>query len=182
MVFLFTFVEILLLTENINNKGVIMFEKKTELKNAEQVKQDLETGIVVSSIYKIILDWWKLETENAEKGTNHEQKWLEAVLNFDFSILKLDTFVTGHREYISASLNEMFTATEQCFVPNRIKLLTSQLTLRFGCGVIELLNSRLKQTLMSIYGIPEDKADIYLEDYPCLWVIHIVQGAVLHIS
>lgn len=148
-----------------------MFKKKTNL-----IEQDLNLSNTVASIYSIVIQWWKIERENANNGNEIEQRFMQSLANFDFSY-----FRTFSEEEINQTLIELFEATEYNFVPNRIKLLAAQLELRFGTGVIQHLVDRLKHVLITIYNIDPKRVDSILRRYPTLWIVHCAQGAALQI-
>ena len=141
------------------------------------IEQDLQLSATIASIYSIVLKWWSVERENANNGNDIERRWIESVSNFDLSYFKIHT-----KEEVDLTLIELFEASEVNFVPNRIKLLTSQIELRFGSGIIEYMINRLKHILTTVYKVDQDLVDDILERYPSLWVVHVAQGSVLNIS
>ncbi len=153
-----------------------MFRKKEPVFQPS-IEQDLQLSATIASIYSIVLKWWSVERENANNGNDIERRWIESVSNFDLSYFKIHT-----KEEVDLTLTELFEASEVNFVPNRIKLLTSQIELRFGSGIIEYMINRLKHILTTIYKVDQDLVDDILERYPSLWVVHVAQGSVLNIS
>lgn len=153
-----------------------MFRKKEPVFQPS-IEQDLQLSATIASIYSIVLKWWSVERENANNGNDIEKRWIESVSNFDLSYFKIHT-----KEEVDLTLTELFEASEVNFVPNRIKLLTSQIELRFGSGIIEYMINRLKHILTTVYKVDQDLVDDILERYPSLWVVHVAQGSVLNIS
>lgn len=153
-----------------------MFRKKEPVFQPS-IEQDLQLSATIASIYSIVLKWWSVERENANNGNDIERRWIESVSNFDLSYFKIHT-----KEEVDLTLIELFEASEVNFVPNRIKLLTSQIELRFGSGIIEYMINRLKHILTTVYKVDQDLVDDILERYPSLWVVHVAQGSVLNIS
>lgn len=142
----------------------------------DTLEQDLKVSQTIASIYSIILQWWKIEQENSTKGTDIERRWIESVMNFDFGYFRI-----SNQQEIEATLVELFEASEVNFVPNRIKLLASQIELRFGTGIVNYFKERLKNILIQIYKVEERSVDDILDRYPYLWIIHVAQGAALNI-
>ena len=134
-------------------------------------KHDPSVNMVIAQIYTIIKHWYELEKANIEKGTDYEKSWFETVINFDFSGLA-DTDENNNSITI---LDELFTASEQCFVPNRMRLIASQIIERFGQEFIDLLNERLEYSLKYVWNIEKKRAKELIAQFPCLWLIHIVQ-------
>ena len=142
----------------------------------DTLEQDLKVSQTIASIYSIVLQWWKIEQENSTKGTDIERRWIESVMNFDFGYFRI-----SNQQEIEATLVELFEASEVNFVPNRIKLLASQIELRFGTGIVNYFKERLKNILIQIYKVEERSVDDILDRYPYLWIIHVAQGAALNI-
>ena len=142
----------------------------------DTLEQDLKVSQTIASIYSIVLQWWKIEQENSTNGTDIERRWIDSVMNFDFGYFKIHT-----DQEIELTMSELFEATEVNFVPNRIKLLASQIELRFGTGIVGYIKNRLKNILTQIYKIEEEKATTLVDEYPALWIVHMAQGAALNI-
>lgn len=142
----------------------------------DTLEQDLKVSQTIASIYSIVLQWWKIEQENSTKGTDIERRWIESVMNFDFGYFRI-----SNQQEIEATLIELFEASEVNFVPNRIKLLASQIELRFGTGIVNYFKERLKNILIQIYKVEGRSVDDILDRYPYLWIIHVAQGAALNI-
>lgn len=153
-----------------------MFRKNTS-SAPSNIEQDLQLSPTIASIYSIVLKWWSIERENANNGNDIERRWIESVYNFDLTYFKIHS-----KEEINLTLTELFEASEVNFVPNRIKLLTSQIELRFGSGIIEHMINRLKHILTTIYQVDQDLVEEILDRYPSLWVVHVAQGSVLNIN
>ena len=111
--------------------------------------ENINNNVTVAQIYSIIKHWYLLEKKNVESGTEIEQRWLDTLVNFDFSGLD-DTEKDNSSILI---LEELFTASEQCFIPNRMKLMASQIIERFGSEFIDLFNSRLEYSLLNVWGV-----------------------------
>ena len=151
-----------------------MFNKKE--KDSELLNRDIELSSTISTIYSIIIQWWKIERENANNGNDIERRFIDSIANFDFSYFRVKP-----EEEIELTLNELFEATEYNFVPNRMRLLASQIELRFGTGVVRHLTDRIRNILITLYKIDPKRVDSILGRYPALWVVHCAQGSALQI-
>ena len=76
-------------------------------------------------------------------------------------------------------LEEIFTASEMCFIPNRMKLIVSQINERFGQEITEKLSNRLEYSLINVWGMDKKEAKELIAEFPCLWVVHIIQSYAL---
>ena len=135
-------------------------------------KYDPNINLVIGQIYALIEHWYNLEKTNTENGTEYERLWMETVTNFDFSGLAVKDADNRSMDI----LNELFTASEQCFIPNRMKLIAAQIVERYGQEFIDLLNERLEYSLQHLWNIEKKKAKELITQFPCLWMIHVVQG------
>lgn len=134
-------------------------------------KYDPNTNAIIAQIYSIVKHWYELETSNAETGTEHERQWMNTIINFDFSGLAIDDL----KDTSIQILNELFTASEQCFIPNRMRLVTSQIIERFGFEFVDILNNRLEKSLVVVWNMDKKEARELIAQFPCLWLIHVIQ-------
>jgi hypothetical protein len=135
-------------------------------------KIDLNANAVISQIYNIVRHWYDLEKANVNSGTEYEKRWMNTITNFDFSGFSTD------EEFESSTLilEELFTASEQCFIPNRMRLIASQIVERFGQPFINILNTRLEWSLINIWKTDKKRAKELIAQFPCLWIVHIMQS------
>lgn len=140
-----------------------------------QHQYDMILDSVIGKIYSLINQWFEKEKANANDGQEHEQLRIQAMINFDFGGLANNET----KEHSRLVLEEIFTASEMCFIPNRMKLIVSQINERFGYEVSDLLRNRLEHSLIYVWNVDKKEAKELLAQFPCLWVIHIVQSYAL---
>lgn len=136
---------------------------------------DVVMDNVIGKIYTIINNWFEKEKSNAQAGQATERQRVEAIINFDFGGLA-DEETKDHSRLV---LEEIFTASELCYIPNRMKLIVSQINERFGHEVSEQLRDRLEYSLVNVWNIDKKEARELITQFPCLWLIHIVQSYAL---
>ena len=150
------------------------FKKKEEQKEPAFVPDALHESII-SHIYTLVETWWEKENINAEKGTPVEQGVLGAIINFDFNGLS-DLSNSNDFDRSISVLDDIFTTKENCFINSRIHLMASEIIERFGIEVVNEFNKRLVYSLVNIWKIDKDIAEELVTEFPCLWLIHIVQS------
>lgn len=136
------------------------------------VQYDMVLDSVIGKIYMLVNQWFEKEKANANEGQPHEQQRIQAMINFDFGGLA-DPETKEHSRLV---LEEIFTASEMCYIPNRMKLIVAQINERFGHEITELLKERLEHSLIYVWNIDKREAKELLIQFPCLWLIHIVQS------
>lgn len=142
----------------------------------EQPKQyDMVLDTVIGKIYEVINQWFEKEKSNAPNGTITDVQRVQAIVNFDFGGLA-DVETKDHSRLV---LEEIFTASETCFIPNRMKLIVSQINERFGYEISKILQDRLEYSLINVWNIDKKEAKELGNQFPCLWLIHIVQSYAL---
>lgn len=142
----------------------------------EQPKQyDMVLDTVIGKIYEVINQWFEKEKSNAPNGTITDVQRVQAIVNFDFGGLA-DFETKDHSRLV---LEEIFTASETCFIPNRMKLIVSQINERFGYEISKILQDRLEYSLINVWNIDKKEAKELVAQFPCLWLIHIVQSYAL---
>lgn len=142
----------------------------------EQPKQyDMVLDTVIGKIYEVINQWFEKEKSNAPNGTITDVQRVQAIVNFDFGGLA-DVETKDHSRLV---LEEIFTASETCFIPNRMKLIVSQINERFGYEISKILQDRLEYSLVNVWNIDKKEAKELVAQFPCLWLIHIVQSYAL---
>lgn len=136
------------------------------------VMADRNANPTIDLIYKTVADWISAENEKAQKkGTEIEKGWVKKMLTFNLLGLAVEEKASRNM------LTEFFEATPVCFIPNRVLLLASHLTEKYGISHIQLLNKRLIFALVNVYGMKKEAAEKIVKDFPCLWLIHIAQGS-----
>ena len=150
------------------------FKKKEEQKETTFVSDALHESIV-SHIYTLVETWWEKENLNAAKGTPVEQGVLGAIINFDFKGLS-DLANSDDFDRSISVLDDIFTTKENCFINSRIHLMASEIIERFGIEVVNEFNRRLVYSFVNIWRIDKDVAEELVTEFPCLWLIHIVQS------
>lgn len=136
---------------------------------------DVVLDSVIGKIYGIVNNWFEKEKNNAQAGQPTERQRVEAIINFDFGGLADEE----SKEHSRVVLEEIFTASELCYIPNRMKLIVSQINERFGYEVSEQLKDRLEYSLVNVWNIDKKEARELITQFPCLWLIHIVQSYAL---
>ena len=136
---------------------------------------DMVLDTVIGKIYEVINQWFEKEKTNAPNGTITDVQRVQAIVNFDFGGLA-DSETKDHSRLV---LEEIFTASETCFIPNRMKLIVSQINERFGYEVSKILQDRLEYSLINVWNIDKKEAKELVTQFPCLWLIHIVQSYAL---
>lgn len=142
---------------------------------SQPLQYDIVLDGVIGKIYTLINQWFEKEKANASEGQTTEQQRIQAMINFDFGGLADEETKTHSR----VVLEEIFTASEMCFIPNRMKLIVAQINERFGHEVVTLLQDRLEHSLVYVWSIDKREAKELLVKFPCLWLIHIVQSYAL---
>lgn len=136
---------------------------------------DMITDNIIGKVYVLINQWFEKEKTNASDGQVAEQQRIQAMINFDFGGLANEE--TKHHSRVV--LNEIFTASEMCFIPNRMKLIVSQINERFGQEITEKLSNRLEYSLINVWGMDKKEVKELIAEFPCLWVVHIIQSYAL---
>ena len=131
---------------------------------------------VIGKVYAIINQWFEKEKANANNSQEHDQRRIQAIINFDFGGFGSDEEIKEHSRVV---LEEIFTTSEMCFIPNRMKLIVSQINERFGPEIVEILNERLVYSLINVWNVDKKEARELVTQFPCLWLIHIVQSYAL---
>lgn len=139
---------------------------------------NLITDQMIAQVYGIVRVWWEKENNNAAKGTPVEQGVLGAILNFDFSGFNAENDESVFDRSI-AVLDDVFTTKENCFINSRMHLMASEIIQRFGIRLVEEMNKRLKYSLLTIWNTSEETAEALIEEYPCLWLFHIIQSVAI---
>ena len=141
----------------------------------QPLQYDMVLDGVIGKIYTLINQWFEKEKVNANDGQPHELQRVQAMINFDFGGLA-DEETKAHSRVV---LEEIFTASEMCFIPNRMKLIVAQINERFGPEVVKLLQERLEHSLVYVWNVDKKEAKELLVKFPCLWLIHIIQSYAL---
>lgn len=134
--------------------------------------EEMSINIVIYQIYNLIVNWASVEEANASKGKVEESNLLGYIKQFNFEMLTIDS-----KQLCADKLDEIFAASPMFLVPNRMQLLAAQITLRFGSKVIDIIKDRLTTALVTVWKCDEEKARALVAEYPCLWVMFIVQAS-----
>ena len=142
-----------------------MFNKKAQMVEAS-----------LPEIIKIIENWYFYECHRTR--TSYEDGWFNTLINFDFSVFG-EAFTEKDYEYNVKILTEFFTTSEQCFAPSRMKLIASEIIMRYGNHVVTVLKDRFIASMVSIWDCPKSDAVLLNNTFPCLWLMHLAQGVAL---
>ena len=147
-----------------------------EKKFINEPNYDAVLDNVIGKIYAVIQQWFEKEKTSASTDTQkHDLNRIQAMINFDFGGLA-DRSTKDHSRIV---LEEIFTASETCYIPNRMKLIAAQINERFGPDISDLLKRRLEYSLINVWNIDKKEARELVDQFPCLWIIHIIQSYAL---